>query len=1003
MLLFVPTFLSPIYPLPHTSMNHTYYSLLARWLPRRLGALAQTLAIAGTNGSTGHDTAFTKSQSRPSASKYLVALLAILLGWLPAASSLAQCLPAWSYRAPITVSNTASPTALSDFQVKVTLNTAALIAAGKLQASGNDLRFVDASCTQLSYWIESGLNTATTVVWVKVPIIPGSNTTTITLYYGNATAPAASSGENTFVLFDNFDGTSLNTAKWNAYGTAPVVSGGTIQFASSTSSIIRSVAGYSAPVVAEANVTAASGNWPNIAQLASGTFNGYTLSLDGDTKLVNNASSMFLWRTYANGSSYAAGNSATDYTNTNTVGNLVGIWSLSWVNNQQRGSWPGGTLNLAGSSNAYPSAVQLAVGGLETGSGSMTVDWYRARKYAAAEPSAAVGAEQATYSLSTSALAATSYCAGSAVAVPFTATGTYAAGNAFTAQLSSATGDFTTPTVIGTLSATASGTISAVLPASTPAGSGYRIRVVSSSPALTGTDNGSNLTVNTAPTVTVPANQTVTNAPATGASVPFAATATGSPAPSIVYTLNGTPITSPYTFPVGTSTVTATATNGCGSDAKTFTVTVTTPPASVSVQYQTGDLGQPTDNQLRPFLQLVNSGTTAVPYSSLTVRYWLTVENFMGQLVTPIDYAKLGTSFVSARYVQLATPRQGAYGYIEYAFAAAAGNLAPGTDSGPIYGKAYKPDYTNFDETDDWSYQTSSAFTTNAHVTLYQNGTLINGTEPPAVTATTALQVFAASRDASASTSYISVQLQVRNTGNVPVNYSDVKARYYFTRDGASSVVPMLDYAKLGASNIGVRVVNLAAPVNGADAYLEVTFSAALGVFYPRTSTEDILLKLRKDNYQAFDQTNDYSFSGSTALTVNNRFPAYLNNALVFGTPPTGAPAIVAPTAEASAQAGASDASIVAAAGSSRELAFTASPNPFGEQLHLQFALPTTQAYTLAVYDGQGRLVQQVASGEAVAGQAQELAVPTQSYAAGFYLVRLTTASGVQHLKLIKQ
>ncbi|MGI4867587.1 MAG: cellulose binding domain-containing protein [Janthinobacterium lividum] len=458
--------------------------------------------------------------------------------------------------------------------------------------------------------------------------------------------------------------------------------------------------------------------------------------------------------------------------------------------------------------------------------------------------------------------------------------------------------------------------------------------------------------------------------------------------------------TAPITY-----TITVQASNGTATTSQDFAIDVTVPVSNIAVQYQTGDLGQPTDGQVRPFLQLVNSGTTAVPYSQLTVRYWLTVENFMGQLVTPIDYAKLGTSFVSARYVQLATPRQGALGYIEYAFSAAAGNLNPGTNSGPIYGKAYKPDYTNLDETDDWSYQTSSSFTENSHVTVYQNGTLVNGTEPAAVTATTALQVYSASRDAATSTQYLSLQLQVRNTGNLPVNYGDVKVRYYFTRDGATSVVPQVDYAKLGNNNVSLRVVNLAAPVSGADAYLEVTFSAALGVFYPRTSTDDILVKLRKDNYQAFDQTNDYTFSGSTMLTANPRFPAYVSNQLVFGTPPAGTPAIIAaPTNEASATATSpAEASIVAAAGSSRELTFTGSPNPFGEQLRVQFALPTAQAYTLAVYDGQGRLVQQLASGQAEAGQAQELAVPTQGYAAGLYLVRLTTATGVQHLKLIKQ
>jgi len=193
-------------------------------------------------------------------------------------------------------------------------------------------------------------------------------------------------------------------------------------------------------------------------------------------------------------------------------------------------------------------------------------------------------------------------------------------------------------------------------------------------------------------------------------------------------------------------------------------------------------------------------------------------------------------------------------------------------------------------------------------------------------------------------------------------------------------------------------VVVLPAPINGADAYLEIGFSAALGVFYPRTSTDDILFKLRKDNYSTFDQTNDYSLPGSTSLTSNNRITALASNRLVFGTPPTGAPARVAAS---SAPASAAGATILAAA--SAPQALTASPNPFSDQLHLQFALPTTQAYTLAVYDGQGRLVQQVASGQAEAGQAQQLVLPTHTYATSLYLVRLTTATGTQSLKLLKQ
>ncbi|MDB5236176.1 MAG: Por secretion system C-terminal sorting protein/choice-of-anchor [Hymenobacter sp.] len=172
-------------------------------------------------------------------------------------------------------------------------------------------------------------------------------------------------------------------------------------------------------------------------------------------------------------------------------------------------------------------------------------------------------------------LTGNSFCAGSAASVAFATTDTFNPGNTFTAQLSDASGSFISPTTIGTLAGTASGSIIATIPVATSAASGYRVRVVSSNPVVTGTDNGSNLTINSAPVVTVPANIMVNNgASQCGASVAFVATATGSPAPNMVYSANGTPITSPYAFALGTTTVTATATNSCGSDTGTFTVTV---------------------------------------------------------------------------------------------------------------------------------------------------------------------------------------------------------------------------------------------------------------------------------------------------------------------------------------------------------------------------------------------------------------------------------------------
>ncbi|HOI48089.1 MAG TPA: Ig-like domain-containing protein, partial [Prolixibacteraceae bacterium] len=89
------------------------------------------------------------------------------------------------------------------------------------------------------------------------------------------------------------------------------------------------------------------------------------------------------------------------------------------------------------------------------------------------------------------------------------------------------------------------------------------------------TDANAQITVRPLPTVICPANITVNNSPGLcSASVTFAATATGTPAPAIKYYIGATEISSPYIFPVGTTTVNVSATNTCGTANCSFTVTV---------------------------------------------------------------------------------------------------------------------------------------------------------------------------------------------------------------------------------------------------------------------------------------------------------------------------------------------------------------------------------------------------------------------------------------------
>jgi ELWxxDGT repeat protein len=108
--------------------------------------------------------------------------------------------------------------------------------------------------------------------------------------------------------------------------------------------------------------------------------------------------------------------------------------------------------------------------------------------------------------ITTASVLSPTYCAGAAIAVPFTAYGTINAGNVYTAELSDATGSFASPVNVGTLTSTVlTGSIAATLPNTTAAGAAYRVRVKASNIATTGSDNGTDLTVNTSPVVTATA------------------------------------------------------------------------------------------------------------------------------------------------------------------------------------------------------------------------------------------------------------------------------------------------------------------------------------------------------------------------------------------------------------------------------------------------------------------------------------------------------------------
>jgi len=297
-----------------------------------------------------------------------------------------------SYRKPITVNNTSNASTLTGYQILVTVDTASLITAGKIQSDCDDIRFTDDSTSydtagwynNYPYWIESGCNTSTTKIWVKVDSIAASSNKTIYMYYGNSSAFGLSNGDNAFDFFDDFSGTSLNITKWTTVGSPSVntVSSGILDFETNAGSqYIRSnYISTSGTAIRTKQKDGTSATYPGEISFGIRTGGGVgkiAYTADQNCFLVNNGTS----------ETYTAGVADDDNWH---------VWDITWLTSEAKffrdGVQQGGTLTTTIPTMSLP----VIVGALDAWASVTTftnMDWIFVRKYTSIEPIATVGDE----------------------------------------------------------------------------------------------------------------------------------------------------------------------------------------------------------------------------------------------------------------------------------------------------------------------------------------------------------------------------------------------------------------------------------------------------------------------------------------------------------------------------------------------------------------------------------------------------------------------------------
>ena len=130
----------------------------------------------------------------------------------------------WAYRKQINITER-SGNDLTDYQVAINLTY-----DSNMQPDFSDIRFTwynesSGEEVKIPYWIEQKVDESWAYVWVKVPEIPANDDAVVYVYYKNTTlVTSESNGTAVFEFFDDFEGTSLDTSKWDTTGGSITVS-----------------------------------------------------------------------------------------------------------------------------------------------------------------------------------------------------------------------------------------------------------------------------------------------------------------------------------------------------------------------------------------------------------------------------------------------------------------------------------------------------------------------------------------------------------------------------------------------------------------------------------------------------------------------------------------------------------------------------------------------------------------------------------------------------------
>jgi len=153
--------------------------------------------------------------------------------------------------------------------------------------------------------------------------------------------------------------------------------------------------------------------------------------------------------------------------------------------------------------------------------------------------------------------------------------------------------------------------------------------------------------------------------------------------------------------------------------------------------------------------------------------------------------------------------------------------------------------------------------------------------------------------DINATDNQIKPHFNIVNQSGSAVSLSELKIRYWFTREGTAGQNFWCDWAAIpgSCSNVTGTFVQVSPARPGADFYLEVGFAPAAGLIAAGGQSGEIHTRISKSDWSNYTETGDYSFDPTkTAFADWMAVTLYQNGVLVWGSEPGGTGVTSTPT-----------------------------------------------------------------------------------------------------------